>query len=418
MIQSQISVRLTRQQWGVLCLLLVSVWINYIDRGNLSVAAPLLAPELNLTPVQMGLLLSSFFWTYAGLQFLGGWLVDRYSVSLVYGLGYLLWSFATLLTGIVDGFAMLLVFRLLLGAGESVAYPAYSKILAGSFAEHQRGLANALVDVGTKAGPAVGTLLGGLLMARFGWRVFFLGIGFLSLLWLLPWWTWAPRTSYLTISAQGPGMLRILGRREGWATFSGLFCFNYAFYFLLTWLPTYLVTERHFSMRMMAFFAALPFAVTAAASLLCGWLSDRWILAGATPSRVRKGLLVSGMILCALLLPVSAAAPHSVAMILLSVAFFGIGMVTSNIWAITQTLAGPTAAGQWTGLQNSIGNLGGVVAPIVTGWIVNQSGSFFLAFVAASVSLLLAAVVYGTWLGPVAPVLWEGNHKTAALVST
>jgi MFS family permease len=213
-------------------------------------------------------------------------------------------------------------------------------------------------------------------------------------------------------------MLRILGRREGWATFSGLFCFNYAFYFLLTWLPTYLVTERHFSMRMMAFFAALPFAVTAAASLLCGWLSDRWILAGATPSRVRKGLLVSGMILCALLLPVSAAAPHSVAMILLSVAFFGIGMVTSNIWAITQTLAGPTAAGQWTGLQNSIGNLGGVVAPIVTGWIVNQSGSFFLAFVAASVSLLLAAVVYGTWLGPVAPVLWEGNHKTAALVST
>jgi ACS family D-galactonate transporter-like MFS transporter len=141
MIQSQISVRLTRQQWGVLCLLLVSVWINYIDRGNLSVAAPLLAPELNLTPVQMGLLLSSFFWTYAGLQFLGGWLVDRYSVSLVYGLGYLLWSFATLLTGIVDGFAMLLVFRLLLGAGESVAYPAYSKILAGSFAEHQRGLA-------------------------------------------------------------------------------------------------------------------------------------------------------------------------------------------------------------------------------------------------------------------------------------
>src|SRR5262245_56597495 len=319
MIQSHIpAVRLTRTQWSVLCLLLVSVWINYTDRGNLSVAAPLLAPELSLTPVQMGLLLSSFFWTYDGLQFLGGWLVDRYNVSLVYGLGYLVWTVATLLTGAANGFAMLLLFRMLLGAGESVAYPAYSKLLAGSFAEHQRGLANALVDVGTKAGPAVGTLLGGLLMARFGWRAFFLGIGLLSLLWLLPWWTWAPRASHLTTSAQGPGMLEILGRREGWATFSGLFCFNYAFYFLLTWLPSYLVSERHFSMQMMAFFGALPFAVTAVASLLCGWLSDRWILAGATPTRVRKGLLVSGMVLCALLLPASAAAPHAVAMVLLS----------------------------------------------------------------------------------------------------
>ncbi len=409
MIQSHTPVmRLTRAQWGVLWLLLVSVWINYIDRGNLSVAAPLLGPELNLTPVQMGLLLSSFFWIYAGLQFLGGWLVDRYSVSLVYGLGYLVWSTATLLTGVANGFAMLLALRLLLGVGESVAYPAYSKILARNFAEHQRGLANALVDVGTKAGPAVGTLLGGLLMARFGWRPFFLGIGLLSLLWLLPWWSWAPRERQLSVSVpRGPGMLQILSRPEGWATFSGLFCFNYAFYFLLSWLPSYLVSERHFSMQMMAIFGALPFGVTAVASLLCGWLSDRWILGGAAPSKVRKGFLVSGLVLCALLLPASAAAPRVLAMVLLSIAFFGIGMVTSNIWAITQTLAGPATAGQWTGLQNSIGNLGGVVAPIVTGWIVSQTGSFYLAFVAASISLLLGALIYGVWLGPMVPLRWQ-----------
>jgi MFS transporter, ACS family, D-galactonate transporter len=356
-------------------------------------------------------LLSSFFWTYAGLQFLGGWLVDRYNVSLVYGLGYLVWSTATLLTGAANGFAMLLALRLLLGVGESVAYPAYSKILAGSFVEHQRGLANALVDVGTKAGPALGTLLGGLFMARFGWRAFFLGVGLLSLLWLLPWWSCAPRERQLSASAQkGPGMLQILGRREGWATFTGLFCFNYAFYFLLSWLPSYLVSERHFSMQMMAIFGALPFVVTAVASLLCGWLSDRWILEGATPSRVRKGLLVSGMILCALLLPASAAAPSALAIVLLSIAFFGIGMVTSNIWAITQTLAGSAAAGQWTGLQNSIGNLGGVVAPIVTGWIVSQTGSFYLAFVAASMSLLLGALIYGMWLGPVMPLQWRSDE--------
>ena len=409
MIQSHAPVlRFTHSQWGVLSLLLVSVWINYIDRGNLSVAAPLLGPELNLTPLQMGLLLSSFFWTYAGLQFLGGWLVDRYNVSLVYGLGYLVWSLATLLTGVANGFAALLAFRLLLGIGESVAYPAYSKILAGSFAENQRGFANALVDVGTKAGPAFGTLLGGLFMARFGWRLFFLGLGLISLLWLIPWWSWAPRHSPLSGSAiRGPGMLQILRRREGWATFAGLFCFNYAFYFLLSWLPSYLVSERHFSIGMMAVYGALPFCVTAGASLLCGWLSDYWIRQGATPTRVRKGLLVSGMTLCAVLLPLGTLQSHVAAMLLLSGAFFGIGMVTSNIWAITQTIAGPTAAGQWTGLQNSIGNLGGVVAPVTTGWIVSRTSSFFLAFVSASVALLLAAIIYMVLLGPVTPIRWK-----------
>src|SRR5262249_49796062 len=163
---------------------------------------------------------------------------------------------------------------------------------------------------------------------------------------------------------------------------------------------SYLVSERHFSMQMMAIFGALPFCVTAGASLLCGWLSDRWILGGATPSRVRKGLVVSGMVLCAVLLPLSIALSHAWSMASLSVAFFGIGMATSNVWAITQTMGGGKAAGQWTGLQNSIGNLGGVVAPVVTGWIVRQTGSFHLAFVTASISLLLGALIYGACLGP------------------
>jgi len=165
-------------------------------------------------------------------QLLGGWLVDRYGVRLVYGLGYLVWSLATLPTGVANDFAILMALRLLLGAGEPVAHPTYSKILASNFAEHQRGLANALVDVGTKAGPAVGTLLGGLLMTSFGWRFFFLGIGLLTLLWLLPWWSWAGREHQLSTPAQkDPRVLQILARREGWATFTGLFCFNYSFCF-------------------------------------------------------------------------------------------------------------------------------------------------------------------------------------------
>src|SRR5580765_5082079 len=172
---------------GILILMVVSVAINYIDRTSLSTAAPLLAVDLAISPAKMGMLLSAFFWTYASLQLASGWLVDRYGVRWVMAIGFFIWSAATAATGLVQGFAILLWLRLLLGAGESVAYPCYSKIIAGNFAEHQRGLANSLIDAGTKFGPALGILAGGILMERFGWRPVFIVLGLGSLLWLPPW---------------------------------------------------------------------------------------------------------------------------------------------------------------------------------------------------------------------------------------
>src|SRR5262249_22360999 len=156
----------TGLQMRVLILLAISVCINYIDRGTLSVAAPQLTIEMRLNPEQMGRLLSCFFWTYALFQIVAGWLVDRYDVRWVFGIGFLVWSGATFATGLSTGFASLLALRLLLGVGESVAYPSYSKIIAGDFPQTHRGIANAVVDVGNKSGPALGTLLGGLLVAN------------------------------------------------------------------------------------------------------------------------------------------------------------------------------------------------------------------------------------------------------------
>src|ERR1039458_5106205 len=145
---------------GVVILLVLSVSINYSDRGNLSIAAPLLKDELGISASQLGILLSSFFWTYAACQILAGWLVDRFAVNWVLAVGFFLWSIATAATGLIHGFALLLVLRLLLGIGESVAYPCYSTILAAHFLEHQRGLPNALIDAGTKVGPASINALG------------------------------------------------------------------------------------------------------------------------------------------------------------------------------------------------------------------------------------------------------------------
>jgi len=161
---------------SVLALLVASIFINFIDRSNLSVAVTDIEKELSLDDRQAGLLLSGFFWTYALFQIAAGWLVDRYNAYWVYAAGFLLWSVATALTGFGVGFAVLFGLRLVLGAGESVAYPAYSRIISDDFPERRRGLANALLDAGSKAGPAVGTLLGGLIVARFGWRPLFFGL--------------------------------------------------------------------------------------------------------------------------------------------------------------------------------------------------------------------------------------------------
>jgi MFS transporter, ACS family, D-galactonate transporter len=404
-----VRARLTRAQWDVLILLVISVSINYIDRGNLSVAAPAIREELRFDPKQLGVLLASFFATYGLLQPVAGWMVDRYSVRWLYGGGFLLWSVATSVTGLTHGFGALLALRLLLGVGESVAYPAYSNIIARTLPETHRGLANALVDAGSKCGPAIGTLIGGLVIDRYGWRFLFIALGLGSLAWLPPWFIWGPRTEKIDPAHRenSPGLLEILGKRDAWGTFLGLFCCNYAWYFLLTWLPSYLVMERHFSTRLMAVTGSLPFWGIAASSVTGGWLSDRWIARGGTPTRVRKTFAVGGLLGSTVILPAAVVSNPVACLGLLMVASLAFGCLTSNLWAITQTLAGPDAAGKWTGWQNMMGNVAGFAAPYFTGVIVNRTGSFLMAFVAVAVAMLIGAMAFLVIVQQVAPVRWK-----------
>jgi len=402
------KVEMSRAAWLALALLVASVAINYIDRSNLSVAAPGLRVELALSPAQLGLLLSAFFWTYALFQIVSGWLVDRYDVNWVFGAGFLIWSLATAATGFVAGFTVLFMLRLVLGAAESVAYPAYSKILATGFPEHRRGLTNALIDAGSKAGPALGTLIGGLVVARYGWRALFMILGFGALAWVPLWVVWAPRpqTDRKRQRHEGPGFGRLLRERSCWGTFFGLFSIDYAWYFLVTWLPAYLVMERHFSMGMMAVMGSVPFWGLALSATVNGWISDHLILRGHTPTRVRKSFAGAGLLLCTLVLPAAIVENPYVCIGLLTAACLSFGLCTSNHWAITQTIAGPAAAGKWTGLQNAFGNLAGVAAPWVTGVIVSATGHFFYAFVAVAVVLVLGALSFVFVVEAVEPKDW------------
>ncbi len=387
-------------EWRVLALLVFSAFLNYVDRANLSVGATDIQHDLHLTNYSLGLLGSAFFWTYAAFQLfvIAGWLVDRFNVCWVYAIGFLLWSGATAVTGMAQTFAILFGLRLVLGMGESIAYPSYSRILANNFPEHHRGFANALIDAGTKAGPAVGTLLGGLLMAAFGWRIFFVVLGVASFLWLIPWLMWMPRGQGVAArtdrASDAPGMIALLRHREVWFTAIGLFCSNYFWYFLITWLPAYLEKERHFDKAKMAVFGSLSFLAVALASVVSGWYSDRFIARGMSPTRVRKTFCGLGLTLSTIILPVAVIKSDLIAMPLLVLACICFGCYTSNVYAITQTLSGPRAAGKWTGLQNGVGNLAGVAAPWITGEVLQRTGQFYLAFVVAAAVVLAAAACF------------------------
>jgi len=400
-----------------LVLLGLSIFINYIDRGSLSIAAPLLQEELHISPARLGLLLSAFFWTYACSQLFSGWLVDRLNVNLVFAAGFALWSAATALTGLVHTFIAFFALRLLLGLGESVAYPSCGKILAVNFSEEQRGFANSILGSGLLLGPCFSFLLGGMLIARIGWRPFFVVLGAASFLWLFPWLTYSPKPplpqqispSHLS---QAPSLLEFLRLRAAWGTCLGLFANNYVSYFLITWLPYYLVRDRHFSVDRMAKLAGLAYLLGAVASLFSGWLSDRWLAAGATPTLVRKTFTGGGLAFCGIFVGLAGLNHpfYSSSALIVGVIFFGV--TASNLWAITQTLAGPIAAGRWTGFQNFIGNLAGIIAPAATGLLLQRTGHFYWAFLILAAVALAGSACWFFLIGHITPVAW---HRTSRL---
>jgi MFS family permease len=408
----------------VVALLAIIACINYADRGTLATAAPLLKDELGLSNASMGVLLSAFFWSYSPACLLAGWFAQRFDARRVLAAGVAIWAIATVLTGFVSGFIALLGLRLALGLGESVMFPCNSQILAQEAQELERGRANGFIVSGMALGPSVGTLLGGLLMARFGWRTGFFVFGAVSLLWLWPWLR-APRpaptataiaaefthdrTSSVAIAA-GPSFAKILKQRALWGASLGQFCTNYVVALMLAWLPSYLVKERGYSVASMAQIGAIIYAFYAISSALVGWQSDRWIRAGIAPTLVRKGFIMSAAAGIAIAMLICGFAGPKLSLFLLGFSALCFGMQTPMHFSIGQTLAGPTAAGKWMGVQNFLGNLSGILAPILTGEVIDKTGSYLWAFIIAAGFSLLAIVAWGLIVGRVEPLRWGSQR--------
>ncbi len=396
-------------------LLAAAVFINYFDRGNLATASPLLQRELGLSNSELGILFSAFFWSYAPLQPVAGWLAQRFDVRYVLGCGLALWALATMLTGLATSFAMILILRVLLGIGESVAYPCNAKFLAQRVPIHERGRSNGFIAVGQSLGPTCGTLLGGLVMARFGWRPAFVVFGALSFAWLIPWRA-ATRDGTTAGSAAGqhPIPYRVLLReRSLWGTSLGHFCGNYAYYLMLTWLPLLLVRVHGFRMEQMAAIGACVYALQALSAPATGWVCDRLIIRGIAPNRVLKTAIIVG--LCGVAVPMAlcavAGARLSVMMLLMAGVFFGVQ--SAPLGSITQTLGGPRAAGQWMGIQNLCANMAGVLAPLITGFAVDRGRDFFWAFAISAVITLAGVSAYAFMIRRIEPVAWPAPTAAA-----
>lgn len=383
-------------------LLGVAIFLNYVDRGALPIAAPVLKGELGLSNEAYGLAVSAFFWVYAPVQMFAGWLCDRFSVYKLLALGILVWAGSTLLMGFAGGFTSLLVLRIMLGIGESLAFPGSSKIIARHVPPERRGVANAALAMGIALGPAVGTLAGGLMVAHWGWRAMFFVFGAVTLLWLLPW--------YRTVGAFGTGTHEEKGARVGvaavvrqWPLWSMSIVHslgNYCFYFLLAWLPLYLTKSRGFSITEMTFLASLGYAVQGACAFLYGHFSDWWTRSGRSEASVRRGMMIASQTLAALSILGLAYAHTAVEIgLLLCLAGAASASLSMNLYAVAQMFAGPRASGTWVGVQNAIGNTSGIFGPIVTGIIVDRAGyesAFLLTAAVAAFGALWWAVAIPT----------------------
>jgi ACS family D-galactonate transporter-like MFS transporter len=389
----------TSRRWTIVWLLFAASLINYLDRSSISLALPMLSKDLGLGPESKGLLLSAFFWTYALMQIPIGWAADRVNLRWLYFAAFVLWSLGQGLTGFATSLGVLIMFRLLLGIGESIYLPGGTKIVSILFAPTERGLPCGLFDFGTRMGLVMGGLIIPWLLVRLGWRPTFRLIGFAGLLWVIP-WLWATkgrlgRQSRPVVSTRNRKQeLRwLLTNRNLIGICLGFFCFDYYWYLFVTWLPDYLVTVRHFTILRAGFFSSLPYFVFGASEPLGGWIADRLTAIGWNETRTRKGIVTIAFLSGLLLIPASRVQNATAAVALIAGASL-VGLATGNLLVILQCCAPPDDVGLWTGFENFAGNLAGVAAPLLTGLLISRTGSYAPGFALAAAVLFAGIFCY------------------------
>lgn len=390
-------------RWAIVGVLSVGMIIAYVSRSALSV--PLALPEFiqsfHLSLTDRGMLNSAFFWTYAVLQIPAGWLVDRYGVKVPYFLGFTLWCLASASTALTRAIPQLIMVQVLLGVGQAVVVPASYRWIRYHFVEKERGLAVALYMTGTKLGPAIGTPLAAWLIGMYDWRVMFVLIGLGGMIWLVPWLLLVKnddgqleQASVKRDGARPVPFGRIMASPVIWGTIIASFCYMYFVYFCITWMPAYFIERRHLTLGKMGLYVFFSFGGMAIVATAAGWAADLLIGRGRNPVTVRKCFTIAGFAIACTELIGARASSLDTALLFAVVSLSGLGLATANYWALTQTLIPGAAIGRISGIQNCACSLAGIAAPIVTGWLLQKTGSYEAPMMAILVVLVTGVLSY------------------------
>ncbi|VFT72473.1 Hexuronate transporter [Klebsiella aerogenes] len=428
----------TRIRWWIAGLMWLAIAINYIDRTVLSAAAPHLIDELKLDPEMMGFIMAAFFWSYSLLQIPAGGspiVLDR---KKGLGLAVAWWSIATSMMGVATGFKSLLALRLALGVGEAAAYPSNAGIAARWFPDKERATVSGLFDSASKFGGAVAMPLIVWMIYTFDWRLTFLIIGSVGILWVIAWYfIYAENPEeHKRISPSEVRIIRdgqkqhhgdktvlpmkwykLLRYRNIWAMCIGFFTINYTSYFFITWLPTYLVKEKGMDFIKMGMVAALPLLCGMVIEVFAGWASDRLVHKKILSlTATRKLFLTIGLLmaLCIGFAPFTDSVFMTV--FLLCVAKSGTTVAASQVWALPGDVAPKNSVSIVAGLQNTVSNMGGAVGPIITGAIVAATGSFNWALIFSAILVVIGIINYLFLMGKIEPINDKGEK--ASVLST
>ena len=393
---------MTHRRWFMLSLLLIATIINYVDRVNISIAAPFMAKDLGLDKVEMGLIFSAFAWTYAFALVPAGFIADRFGSRFTYGASLISWSAVTVCQGMVGGFASLFGLRLAIGAMEAPAFPANSRAVTVWFPARERGMASSIYVCGQYLGTALFTGLLLWLATTYDWRHVFYSTGIIGIVFGIAWlYLYRDPMNCKKVSKEelayiedGGGLVtssqernkfkwaqiaELLKYRQVWAICLGKFASTSALYFFLTWFPTYLIEERHLTMVKVGIFAVLPFIGATVGVLLAGFIADWMIRRGYSLSFSRKLPLVVGSALGMSIMLVNFTDSNEVCIALLTIAFFAQGIASSS-WAAVSEIAPKELIGLTGGITSLAANIGGIVTPIVIGQILHVTGNFAWAF--------------------------------------
>lgn len=431
--------RRTRVRWMILALCFLGTSINYVDRANLSVAAPFISREFGLGPEELGLVLGAFFWTYAIFQLPAGWFIDKLGPRIMYAFAVGWWSVFTALSAVATGFGSLFGYRLGLGVGESAAYPANAKVVSRWFPLRERAFATSIYDSGARVGSAVAIPLVAFIIAGLGWRASFVITGAIGFIWVVIWVLFyrdprahrgvsAEEIAYIEADRERPeeqpqtagaapsvSWLGLFGYRTIWGMMLGFFCLNFVIYFFITWFPTYLIQARHFTLLSFGIYGEIPALVAIVGGWAGGLYSDRLLRGGASLTKARKVCLVGGMLFSSVIALAVVVPSVWLAMLLLSVCYASLAFAAASVWSLPADVA-PTDGhvASIGGIQNFASNLAGVGSPFFLGAMKAITGSFALPLIITGGVALLGAVSYGFIVGRIEPLPPKGAHATAA----